>query len=120
MNPKTANGIVTTMGIDIGKNTFHLIGTDARGTIVLRQKLSRGQVEVRLANMPHNLSPGQEKMRPHRLCRPFGRGACKGLTVPSGRRKGPDTAVSPQSRRLELPAFRLFNLFRIQHTGAAC
>ncbi len=31
MNPKTASGIVTTMGIDIGKNTFHLIGMDARG-----------------------------------------------------------------------------------------
>ncbi len=51
MNPKTASGIVTTMGIDIGKNMFHLIGMDARGAIALRQKLSRGQVEVRLANM---------------------------------------------------------------------
>ena len=42
---------VTTIGIDIGKNTFHLIGFDAEGAIVLRQKLSRGQVERRLANM---------------------------------------------------------------------
>jgi len=43
---------VATLGIDIGKNSFHLIGLDARGAIVLGQKLSRGQVEARLANMP--------------------------------------------------------------------
>ncbi len=42
----------TTIGIDIGKNTFHLIGFDIRGSIVLRQKLSRGQLERRLVNMP--------------------------------------------------------------------
>jgi transposase len=43
---------VATIGIDIGKNTFHLIGLDKTGAIVLRQKLSRGQVNARLANMP--------------------------------------------------------------------
>jgi transposase len=43
---------VATIGIDIGKNTFHLIGLDNKGAIVLRQKLSRGQIETRLANMP--------------------------------------------------------------------
>ena len=32
---------VPTIGIDIGKNTFHLIGLDKMGAIVLRQKLSR-------------------------------------------------------------------------------
>jgi hypothetical protein len=42
---------ITTIGIDIGKNTFHLVGLDERGAIVLRQKLSRGQVAARLANM---------------------------------------------------------------------
>lgn len=42
----------TTIGIDIGKNTFHLIGFDKKGAIVLRQKLSRRQVDGRLANMP--------------------------------------------------------------------
>jgi transposase len=43
---------VATLGIDIGKNVFHLIGLDKRGAIVLRERLSRGQVEPRLANMP--------------------------------------------------------------------
>lgn len=42
----------TTIGIDIGKNTFHLIGFDKKGAIVLRQKLTRKQVDSRLANMP--------------------------------------------------------------------
>jgi len=42
---------VATMGIDIGKNSFHVVGLDRRGAIVLRQKWSRGQIEARLANM---------------------------------------------------------------------
>ena len=32
---------VTTIGIDIGKNSFHLIGLDGAGDIVLRRKLSQ-------------------------------------------------------------------------------
>ncbi len=38
---------VATIGIDIGKNTFHLIGLDKMGAIVLLQKLSRNQVPTR-------------------------------------------------------------------------
>jgi len=38
-----------TIGIDIGKNMFYLVGFDGNGAIVLRQKLSRRQVEARLA-----------------------------------------------------------------------
>jgi transposase len=53
-SPKTT-GIITTIGIDIGKNTFHLVGFDQRGAIVLRQKVSRGQLERRLANVPRCL-----------------------------------------------------------------
>jgi transposase len=49
--PRQATAAVTTLGIDIGKNVFHLIGLNKRGAIILRQKLSRGQVEARLANM---------------------------------------------------------------------
>jgi transposase len=51
MDGKATDSTVTTIGIDIGKNTFHLVGLDERGAIVLRQKLSRGQVAARLANM---------------------------------------------------------------------
>jgi hypothetical protein len=43
---------IAVIGIDIGKNVFHLIGLDRRGAIVLKCKLSRSQLENRLANMP--------------------------------------------------------------------
>ena len=43
---------IAVIGIDIGKNSFHIVGLDRRGAIVLRQKWSRGQVETRLANVP--------------------------------------------------------------------
>ena len=49
---QTVNAAITVVGIDIGKNSFHVVGHDERGAIVLRQKWSRGQVEARLANMP--------------------------------------------------------------------
>ena len=50
--PATAQTAIAVVGIDIGKNSFHVVGLDDRGAIVLRQKWSRGQVEARFANMP--------------------------------------------------------------------
>jgi len=50
--PRTTSTEITVIGIDIGKNTFHVVGHDRSGTIVLRQKWSRSQVESRLANLP--------------------------------------------------------------------
>ena len=47
--------ITTTVGIDLGKNIFHLTGLDERGAIVIRQKASRGQLERRFVNMPRCL-----------------------------------------------------------------
>jgi hypothetical protein len=35
---QTPNTAIAVIGIDIGKNSFHLVGHDARGAIVLRQK----------------------------------------------------------------------------------
>jgi transposase len=46
------NSTIAVIGIDIGKNSFHVVGLDERGTIVLRQKWSRAQVEVRFSNLP--------------------------------------------------------------------
>src|SRR3989442_15905476 len=46
------NSKIAVIGIDIGKNSFHIVGQDRRGPLVLRQKWSRGQVEARLANLP--------------------------------------------------------------------
>ena len=50
---KTATAAeIAVIGIDIGKNSFHVVGLDKRGAIVLRQKWSRGQIEARFANLP--------------------------------------------------------------------
>ena len=66
-NKSTATA--ATMGIDIGKNSFHVVGLDERGAIVLRQKWSRGQVEVRLANMPACLIGMEACVGAHHLSR---------------------------------------------------
>ena len=70
---------IAVIGIDIGKNSFHVVGLDRRGAIVLRQKWSRGQVEVRLSNLPpcligmeacvgaHHLSHELHRRALHRL-----------------------------------------------------
>ncbi len=41
---QTSQAAIAVVGIDIGKNSFHLIGLDERGAIVLHQKWSRSQV----------------------------------------------------------------------------
>jgi hypothetical protein len=51
MPRKTNATTPVTIGIDPGKNTFHLIGLDARGGIVLREKVSRDRIVARLANV---------------------------------------------------------------------
>ena len=42
---------IVTMGIDLGKNTFHIVGPDADGAIVLHQKRSRVQLLRSLVNV---------------------------------------------------------------------
>ena len=51
MSHKSAPSTVSTIGIDLGKNSFHLVGLDQRGAIVLLLKCSRAQLERRLANI---------------------------------------------------------------------
>jgi transposase len=41
-----------TMGIDLGKTVFHLVGMDASGNIVVRRKMSRAQLLAYMANVP--------------------------------------------------------------------
>ena len=47
-----SDATVATMGIDIGRNSFHVVGFDQCGPIVLRQSWSRGRIGARLASMP--------------------------------------------------------------------
>src|SRR6201981_1797634 len=60
---------ITAIGIDIGKNSFHVVGQDERGAIVLRQKWSRGQIEARLANLPRCLIGMEACTGAHHLSR---------------------------------------------------
>jgi len=66
---KTFETTVAVIGIDIGKNSFHVVGLDRRGAIVLRQKWSRGHVETRLANMPPCLIGMEACVGAHHLSR---------------------------------------------------
>ena len=63
------NSAVAVIGIDIGKNSFHIVGLDVRGAIMLRQKWSRGQVEARFANLPPCLVGMEACVGAHHLSR---------------------------------------------------
>jgi transposase len=69
MSCKPDAAIATVIGIDIGKNSFHIVGQNQRGAIVLRQKWSRGQVEARLANLPPCLVGMEACVGAHHLSR---------------------------------------------------
>src|SRR4029077_481654 len=59
----------TAIGIDMGKNTLHLIGLDARGAIMLREKVARGRIALRLANLPPCLIGIEAGMATHYVAR---------------------------------------------------
>jgi transposase len=65
-NPNVTFAVI---GIDIGKNSFHVVGHDDRGSIVLRQKWTRGQIDARLANLPPCLVGMEACVGAHHLAR---------------------------------------------------
>src|ERR1700758_4654828 len=69
MSQKTDTVVASTIGIDTGKNTLHLIGLDDQGTIVLREKLSRSRIVSRLANVPRCLIGIEAGMGTHYVAR---------------------------------------------------
>ena len=69
MSATTAQNAIAVVGIDIGKNSFHIVALDDRGVIVLRQKWSRGQIEARFANMPPCLIGMEACVGAHHLSR---------------------------------------------------
>jgi transposase len=66
---KILNAAIAIVGIDIGKNAFHVVGQGERGAIVLHQKWSRGQVAARFANMPPCLIGMEACVGVHHLSR---------------------------------------------------
>jgi len=67
--PRSTQPTIAVMGIDLGKYSFHVVGLDRKGAIVLRQKWTRGQVEARLANMPPCLIGMEACVGAHHLSR---------------------------------------------------
>ena len=67
---RTTSAVATsTIGIDTGKHTLHLIGLDEQGMIVLREKLARGRIGGRLANVPPCLIGIEAGMGTHYVAR---------------------------------------------------
>jgi transposase len=60
---------VIAIGIDLGKSTLHMIGLDSCGAIVLREKVSRGRIASRLANLPPCLIGIEAGMATHYVAR---------------------------------------------------
>ena len=60
---------VTAIGIDMGKNTLHMVGLDSRGAIVLREKVSRGRIASRFANLQPCLIGIEAGMATHYVAR---------------------------------------------------
>jgi transposase len=48
---------IRTIGIDLGKTIFHLVGVNARGEIVVRKKCSRTQLLRFTSNLRHACVP---------------------------------------------------------------
>src|ERR1700694_3996556 len=69
MPHKTAPTAAQTIGIDTGKNTLHLIGLDDKGAIVLREKIARGRIAARFANVPRCLIGIEAGMATHYVAR---------------------------------------------------
>jgi transposase len=53
----------------MGKNTLHMIGPDSSGAIVLREKVSRGRIALRFANLPPCLLGIEAGMATHYVAR---------------------------------------------------
>lgn len=69
MPRKPDSAVVRTIGIDTGKNTLHLVGLDEKGTIVLREKVSRNRIAARLVNVPPCLVGIEAGMATHYIAR---------------------------------------------------
>jgi transposase len=69
MSHDTAATVAHTIGIDTGKNTLHLIGLDNQGAIILREKIARGRIAARLANVPRCLIGIEAGMATHYVAR---------------------------------------------------
>jgi transposase len=97
---KKSNSTVTTLGVDIGQNSFRVVGLDQRGAIVLRQKWPRGQIQARLATVPLCLIGMEACVGAHHLSRKLQAPGHDARLMPAKRRPPPDDALAsaPEGR----------------------
>jgi transposase len=69
MSKRTNTVSISTIGIDTGKNTLHMIGLDEKGAIVLREKIARHRIAARLVNVPPCLVGIEAGMATHYIAR---------------------------------------------------
>jgi transposase len=55
MHPEDHRMDIASIGIDLGKNTFHLVALDAHSKVVIQKKFSRKQLLAYAANLQHSL-----------------------------------------------------------------
>jgi hypothetical protein len=60
---------ISTIGIDTGKNTLHMIDLDEKGAIILREKIARHRIAARLVNVPPCLVGIEVGMATHYMAR---------------------------------------------------
>ena len=63
---------ITTLGVDLGKNSCSLAGLDATGAVVLRRRLSRGKLVEFLGRLPPCVVGMEACCGAHHLGRAFG------------------------------------------------
>ena len=67
--PRRTNAGAVNIGIGPEKHSLHIVGLDARGGIVLREKIARDRVVAKLSNVPPCLIGIEAGMGTHYLTR---------------------------------------------------
>jgi hypothetical protein len=68
-----SNSQIQSIGIDLGKTTFHLVALGSRGQVVVRKKFSRQQLLLYTANLPASLIGMEACVGSHFLGRALGK-----------------------------------------------
>jgi transposase len=69
MSKRTNVVAISTIGIDTGKTTLHLVCLDEKGAIVLREKIAQHRIAARLVNVPPCLVGIEAGMATHYMAR---------------------------------------------------
>ena len=93
---KKVAAVAHTIGIDTGKNVLHVIGLDERGSVVVREKVSRSRIVARLVNVPRcliGIEAGMANMDPARAAR-FARNSHLTSSIPISSRDATPVAIA--------------------------